>query len=76
MIGSAAYADHKKGLQQNADREGIHGEAGSVDLDAEYVDHTLSIIFVLAIAAAASYTIVGLQDAVLAREGFEEDRDE
>ncbi|EPE06779.1 hypothetical protein F503_03206 [Ophiostoma piceae UAMH 11346] len=36
VVGGAADAHDEQGLEEHADAEGVHGEAGGVDLDAEH----------------------------------------
>lgn len=68
MVRGTADANDQQSLQQNADREGIHCEAGGIDLEAEDVHNALAVIFALAVARATRLGRVGIQDTILTRE--------
>lgn len=45
MVCGAAHADDEQGLDEDGYAEGVHGEAGGVDLEAEDVDDALSLVW-------------------------------
>jgi hypothetical protein len=66
MIRGATDTDYQEGLQQDADAEGVHGEARRINVDAQYLDYALSVVALCTFRAiSARGRSIGHEDAIL-----------